>query len=440
MSPEDFERNTFSTVTKRLMPLLFVCYTVSYIDRVNVGFAKLQMASDLHMSNAVYGMGAGIFFIGYFLFEVPGNLLLQRLGARIWLGSIMIVWGVISAGTMLVHSAKEFYLARFLLGTVEAGFFPGVILYLTFWYTERYRARIVATFMSAIPLSGVLSGAVSGWILSRMAGIEGLRGWQWLFLLEGLPPVLLGVVAIKYLPDEPMKAPWLDKGQKELLTRLIKEEHANKSGTSFQAHRLLHTFKSPIVWGLCAVFFWLVVASYGIGFWLPQLLSDGTGRDPLLVGLLSMIPWGAGAVAMILVGRHSDLTGERRWHLAISALVAAAAFAISAVPHLSQSLGLVALSIATAGVMASIATFWALPSGLLPSGAAAAGIAWINSVGSLAGYISPYAIGRVRDATDAMMWPLLLLAISCLFASGILLRLNVSTTATRSELLRGVPR
>jgi MFS family permease len=419
-----FEEHTYRKVTLRLMPLLFLCYILAYIDRINVGFAKLQMAQDLHMSNEVYGTGAGIFFVGYFLFEVPANILLQKLGAKWWLGSIMIIWGLASTATMFVRSATEFYAVRFLLGVVEAGFFPGVILYLTFWYTRQYRARIIALFMSAIPLSGVLGGGVSGWILENMAGIGGLQSWQWLYCIEGFPPIVAGIVVIMFLDNSPKEAKWLSPEQQSLLARRIEEEEEGKPSKHF-----LDAFRSGTAWLLCFVFFGFVMASYGLGFWLPQIISETISGDSLWIGLLSMIPWGVGAIAMIVVGRHSDLTGERRWHIAISALVGAFAFALSAVPHISGSLGLLALTVATAGVMAAISTFWALPSGFLSSTAAAAGIALINSVGSLAGYVSPFLVGKVRDATHNMRYPLLVLAASCFMAGLAILGLR-----TRKQL------
>jgi MFS family permease len=399
------------------MPLLFTCYILAYIDRINVGFAKLQMQQDLRMSDSVYGIGAGIFFIGYFFFEVPANILLQKLGAKRWLGSIMIAWGLTSASTMFVHSSHLFYVLRFLLGVVESGFFPGVILYLTFWYPARRRARMVAVFMTAIPLSGVVGGAVSGWILEHLSMAAGLRGWQWLYLVEGLPSIVAGVVSILFLEDGPACARWLTADQRALLIESLRADEESKVRAGYHAHRLRDAFRSPAVWLLSAVYFGFVMASYGLGFWLPQIISDTLTRDALQIGLISMIPWGVGAAAMVLVGRHSDRTGERRWHVAVCGLIGAVAFAVSAIPGISGIFGLAALTMATAGVMGCIATFWSLPTGFLSSIAAAAGIAWINSVGNLAGYVSPFLVGRLRDATHSMFWPLLMLSLSCLVAA-----------------------
>ncbi len=406
----ELEDRAYRTVTRRLLPLLFICYIFAYIDRVNVGFAKLQMQTDLGMSDSVYGVAAGIFFIGYFFFEVPANILLQKLGARRWLGSIMILWGLVSAATMYVRTPGAFYALRFLLGIVESGFFPGVILYLTFWYTRRHRAQMVAMFMTAIPLSGVVGGAVSGWILKNMAFTGGLRGWQWLYLLEGLPSVVAGLAAIMFLEDSPQKAKWLSAEQKQLLTDRLAAEEKSKTDEGHNSKHLMDAFRSPAVWLLCVVYFGFVMGNYGLGFWLPQIISETLTKDPFHIGLLSMIPWCMAAISMVVVGRHSDKTGERGWHIAIAGLVGASAFALSAVPAISGVLGLMALTLAASGVNASVATFWSLPTGFLSSTAAAAGIAWINSVGNLAGYVSPFLVGKIRDATHSMFYALLLLA------------------------------
>lgn len=391
------------------MPILFICYVLSYLDRVNVGFAKLQMQPDLHMSDSVYGMGAGIFCIGYFFFEVPANMLLQKVGARLWLGSIMIMWGLVSASTMLVRTASSFYVLRFLLGIVEAGFFPGVILYLTFWYTRRHRAKMVAVFMAAIPLSGVVGGAVSGWILAKMPLFAGLRGWQWLYLMEGLPSVLAGLISLRLLQNGPAEAKWLSLREKDLLIARLREEEESKRSDG-RLHTLADAFRSVKVWILCAAYFGFVMGSYGIGFWLPQIIEDTLTKNPWHIGLLSILPWGAGAIAMVVTGHHSDVTGERRWHISVAGLIGAAAFAVSAIPGISGALGLAALTLATAGVMVTISVFWSLPTAILSSTAAAAGIAWINSIGNLAGYFSPILVGKLRDSTHSMTPALLMLA------------------------------
>lgn len=411
------EASVYRKVTLRLLPYLFLCYILAYIDRVNVGFAKLQMQRDLGMTEGVYGLGAGIFFIGYFLFEIPANMILQRVGARRWIGPIMIAWGILSALTMWVESAGGFYVLRFLLGVVESGFFPGVILYLTFWYTEKYRAHMVALFMSAVPLSGVVAGPISGWIMARMSGAANLRAWQWLFLLEGVPACVAGIVALVFLTDSPASASWLNRDEREFLIERLEDEKAAKAGLSDTHHSVAAALRSGKVWLFAVIYFGFVMGNYALGFWLPQVIGDTLTKNPLAIGWLSVIPWGSGALAMILVGRHSDKTGERRLHIALSGIVGAAAFAVSAAPGLPSVAGLVALTFATMGIMCAFSTFWALPTAILSGAAASAGIAWINSLGNLAGYVGPYAIGMIRDATHSMTAALLMISASALFAS-----------------------
>ncbi len=411
-----FEDRTYRKVSWRILPFLFICYIFAYVDRVNVGFAKLQMQQDLGISEAVYGTAAGIFFIGYFLFEIPCNVALQKIGARFWLGPIMIVWGVVSASTMLVKSAHAFYFVRFVLGVVESGFFPGVILYLTFWYPSRYRARMVATFMTAIPLSGVIGGPISGWLLDRMSAVGGLRGWQWLFLVEAVPSIIAGCASVFFLPNGPQNAKWLTAEERALLVTELEEEDALKRTKGHAKHSLLDTFRSSKVWALCFIYFGFVVGNYGLSFFLPQILKETLTADPFRIGLLTMLPWGAAALSMVLVGKHSDLTRERCWHIAIPGMVGALAFATSAIPGISGAMELLALTVATAGIAAAYTTFWALPSAFVTGAAAPAAIAWINSVGNLGGYFSPWLIGKTRNAFQSTVPALLLLSAACLVA------------------------
>jgi D-galactonate transporter len=413
------EEATYRKVTWRLLPLLFCSYVLAYLDRVNVGFAKLQMQDDLGFSDTVYGIGAGVFFLGYFLFEVPSNLILERVGAKIWIARIMVLWGLLSSATMFVTGEKTFYALRFALGVAEAGFFPGIILYLTYWYTRKHRARMVAGFMTAITLSGVIGGPVSGWILSSLSGVSGLAGWQWLYLLEGLPSIGAGLLVLWLLDDGPSKAKWLTEEERDLLSRRVREDERLKVEEEAGHLRLADAFRSGRLWLLALVYFCIVMGLYGISFWLPQILSDTMTSDPWRIGLLTAIPWGASAVAMLLVGRHSDRTGERRWHTALPALVAGAAFATSAASGSSPLQNFAALIVATCGVMAAVSCFWSLPTAFLSGTAAAAGIAMINSFGNLAGYVSPFVVGRVRDATGNMAAALVVLALS-LIAAGIL--------------------
>lgn len=417
----EFEKRVYSRVTRRLIPFLFLCYIFAYVDRVNVGFAKLQMQQDLGISDAVYGAGAGIFFIGYFFFEVPCNIALQKIGAKYWLGPIMIVWGIVSGCTMLVKTEAQFYTVRFLLGVVESGFFPGVILYLTFWYTSKHRAKMVAAFMTAIPLSGVIGGPISGWLLDKMTSVGGLRGWQWLFLVEAAPSIVVGFITMFFLQDAPHKAKWLSDEEKSLLLHRLHQDDLLKKSNSPGHHNLAHAFRSTKVWLLCLVYFGVVMGNYGISFWLPQIVKETLTKDPFYIGLLTTIPWAAAAIAMLLVGHHSDATGERRWHVALSAIAGAVGLAISAIPGISGVLGLAALTFATAGIISASSTFWSLPTAYLSGTAASAGIAWINSVGNLGGYFSPFLVGKIRDATQSTTLALLMLSVCCIGSAAITL-------------------
>jgi D-galactonate transporter len=404
------EARAYRTITWRIMPFLFFCYVLAYVDRVNVGFAKLQMQQDLGMSDSVYGLGAGIFFLGYFLFEVPANLILQKIGARLWIGPLMMAWGIVSACTLFVRDAGSFYVLRFVLGIIESGFFPGVILYLTYWFTQKRRARMVALFMSAVPIAGIVAGPISGWILDRMADAGRLSGWQWLFLLEGIPSVLAGLVTLVYLTDRPSDAKWLTGDQQRLVQRGLDEEDARKRQAGGSGHRLADAFRSPLVWMLSLAYFGMAGGNYGITFWLPQIIKDTITSDPQAIGWISTIPWVSSIVAMNLWGRHSDLTGERRWHLTLAAAVGAVALAASAIPGIPGPAGIAALTIASSALMCQFAVFWALPTAILAGSAAAAGIAWINSIGNLAGYASPHAVGFIRDQTHSMLPAMLMLA------------------------------
>jgi sugar phosphate permease len=415
----DFDTAVYNKVTRRLIPFLFTCYILAYVDRVNIGFAKLQMQQDLRMSDTVYGIGVGIFFIGYFLFEVPANMLLQRLGARLWLGALMILWGAVSSCTVLTRGAASFYAIRLLLGIVESGFFPGVILYLTFWYTRRHRAGIVALFMVANPLSGVIAGPVSGLILAKMSGAWGLRAWQWLFLLEGIPSGLAGLVTMFYLVDQPAKAKWLSGEERDLVIRRLREEEQVKKSEGASRHRMVDAFRSGTVWLLCAIYFGFQMGNYGLWFWLPQILKDTITPDPWLIGLMSAIPWMLAAAAMIFYAQHSDKTGERRRHVALGAGLAGLAFAAAGIARPAGTMAVVLLSLSAMGIMCGQTVFWSLPTAALSGAAAAAGIAWINSVGNLGGYFSPYVIGHIRDATGSMVPAQFVLAVSCLAAAAI---------------------
>ncbi len=292
-----------------------------------------------------------------------------------------------------------------------------MILYLTFWYTSRYRAKMVALFMTAIPLSGVIGGPISGWLLDRMSSAGGLRGWQWLYLVEAIPSLLAGVASLIVLPDGPRKAKWLSAEEKSLVSERLAEEEALKRSDSSGKHSLADAFRSGKVWALCFIYFGFVMGNYGLSFWLPQILKETLTKDPFRIGLLTAIPWGVAAIAMVLVGHHSDATGERCWHVAVPGLMGAIAFSASAIPGISGVMGLIALTVATAGIAAAYSTFWAIPTAFVTGTAASAGIAWINSVGNLGGYLSPFLVGKIRDATHSTTFALLLLSASCIVST-----------------------
>ena len=413
-SPQ-FEKATFDKVAWRLIPLLFCCYIVAFLDRVNVGFAKLQMAPELGFSDSVYGFGAGVFFIGYFLFEVPSNVILERVGARLWIARIMITWGIISASFVFTNAIHwggvarklnctdaefTFYFLRFLLGASEAGFFPGVILYLTYWFPASRRGGMVARFMTAIAISSVLGSPLSGAILEFLDQAAGWHGWQWLFLLEGLPSVLVGVLVFLLLPDSPEQASWLTSGERELVASRITADETVKSELG-ERRNFMEVFSDSRVWTLCLVYFCGVVCFYAVSFWMPTIIQDAglAKNDYLEVGLLAMIPWGLGAVTMVRWGIHSDCTGERRWHSAAGLLCAMLGLLGLALVDHHVGLGILALSLVTVGLLSWMVTFWALPTAFLSGTAAAAGIAWINSVGNLGGQVGPDLIGHIRTAT-----------------------------------------
>jgi ACS family tartrate transporter-like MFS transporter len=425
MTAEQSQR-LYSKITWRLVPLLFLSYIIAYIDRINIGFAKLQLREALGVDpdifGSVYGLGAGLFFIGYFIFEVPSNLILQRVGARLWIARIMIVWGLVSMAMMLISGKAGFYSVRFLLGVAEAGFFPGVILYLTYWYPARERARIVALFASAAVLAGVLGSPLSGSIL-ELQGKGGLEGWQWLFLLEGIPAVLMGLVVLFALPDRPQKVRWLSTGEKSWIQSRLGEEAAlSKSRPHL---RLSEAFSSGRIWLLCLIYFLLNVGGYGFEMWLPSIIKGFSEMNFAKVGWINAIPYLVAMVAMLITGSHSDRTGERRWHVAVAAATSALGFALSAYlknPYLAMA----SLTLAFAGLKSTMGPFWALGTAFLSGTAAAGGIALINSVGNLGGFVGPMLVGIIIDKTGSTGTSLLILG-GALLLMGLLvltIRLN----------------
>ncbi len=426
-------RAILSKVSARLIPLLFFCYIIAYVDRINVGFAKLQLREVLGVDpavfNSVYGFGAGLFFIGYFLFEVPSNLILQRVGARVWIARIMIVWGVVSMAFMCLKGVKMFYFMRFLLGVAEAGFFPGIILYFTCWYPARERAKTIALFALGGVVAGVVGSPISGALLG-LNGIWGLAGWQWLFLLEGIPAVLLGLVVLFLLPDGPQQARWLTDSEKAWIRNQLSEEASASEGT--QHHRLSEAFLSPRVWLLCLIYFLMNIGGYGYEMWLPTIVKGFSGQGDAMVGFINAVPYFIAGVAMVLYGRHSDQTGERRSHIALAATLSAIGFVLAAFLK-NPWLAMAGLTLAFAGQKSTVAPFWAMSTSFLTGTAAAGGIALINSVGNLGGFFGPYLVGRVKDATGSNLAALLLLG-------GALLGMAVFTLAVPGRPRRTNPR
>ncbi len=418
LSPAE-ERATLSKVTWRLLPLLFICYIIAYIDRINVGFAKLHLREvlgvDPKIFDSVYGFGAGLFFIGYFIFEVPSNLILQRVGARIWIARIMVFWGIVSALMMFMKSVPMFYAMRFMLGAAEAGFFPGVILYLTFWFTSKERARAVALFATGGVVAGVIGSPISGGIL-EMNGLGGLAGWQWLFLIEAIPAVLLGFVVLFYLPNGPRHASWLTDAEKACIDSRLEADAATM--TSHREHRLSAIFTNGRVWLLCAIYFLLNVGTYGYELWLPSIIKSFSGQGDAVVGVINAIPYFVAAIVMVLVSRYSDRTGARRGVVAVAAFASAIGFALSAY-FKNPILAMAALALAFAGLKSTIGPFWALGTAFLSGTAAAGGIALINSVGNLGGFFGPFVVGVIKDKTGSSVVALLFLG-AALLAMGLL--------------------
>ena len=386
----------------RLIPFMGLLYFVAFLDRVNIGFAALEMNADMGFSASVYGTGAGIFFLGYFLFEVPSNIILERVGARKWIARIMITWGLISAAMAFISGPYTFYILRFLLGLAEAGFFPGMILYLTYWFPGPYRARIVGAFLIAIPLSSVIGAPIS----TALLGLEGLglKGWQWLFILEGLPSVLLGFCVLLFLTDKPEKADWLSTEEKDWLKAVLDEERRSVASQ----HRLGPALADIRVWSFGAIYFGILIGLYGLGLWLPQIIKGFGELSNIQVGLLTIIPYIFAAAAMFFWGLHSDLTGERVWHVSLPAFVGAVGLAASGFLE-SPALALTALTLSSIGIYSSVPAFWTMPTAMLSGTAAAGGIALINSIGNLGGYLGPALMGYLKDRTQNYAYGLLVL-------------------------------
>jgi ACS family tartrate transporter-like MFS transporter len=422
------EPQLLQKITRRLIPFMFLLYIVSYLDRVNVSYAALQMNTALGFSNEIYSLGAGIFFIGYFLFEIPSNLILHRVGARLWMARILVTWGVISSAMMFVQGATSFYVLRFLLGVAEAGFFPGMILYLTYWFPAHARGRAVARFMTATAIAGAIGSPISG-LLLEMNGLGGLGGWQWLFLIEGIPAVLLGFITFVYLPDGPKAAHWLNNEEKAWIAETLDRER--KQTAQGGQHSMGEAFQSGRVWTFATIYFAVIISFYGVTFWLPQIVKAFSGMSNFAVGLLTAVPWVAATIGMIVLSKNSDATGERRKHVALSAIGGAIGLLGAGLAH-NPVIELAALSLAAAGIWGTLGPFWALASESLAGTGAAAGIALINSIGNLGGFVGPYLIGWIRTRSESFTLALIALAVFPLIGATITLLSRHSASHLRS--------
>jgi D-galactonate transporter len=390
----NIESRAYAKTGWRIIPLLLICGLLAYLDRVNVGFAKLQMLDSLGFNETVYGLGAGIFFIGYFIFEVPSNLILYRVGPRRWIARIAITWGLLSVAMMFVRTPLTFYVLRFLLGAAEAGFYPGMILYLTYWYPAQRRGKVMAIFLTSVPISGIVGGPLSGWVMHSLSGAHGLGGWQWLFLVEGIPSVLMGIVVLFVLRDSVAQADWLTSEEKNIVMAHVEADGKQKEHVSFAG-----ALRNARIWLLCITYFCIMMGVTAMIFWMPSIIKASGVKDPLQIGIYSAIPYLCSVIGMIGFGISSDRLHERRWHVAIPC--ALGAIGLIATTTLSSNLVMmvISLSLAITGVLSALTMFWACPTAIFKGVAAAGGIALINSVGNLAGFVSPYMIGYIKDAT-----------------------------------------
>ena len=419
LANEQLSSTVLRKVIWRLIPFMFLLFVLNIIDRVNVNFARLQMLEQLHLSEEVFGWGASIFFIGYFVFQLPSNLVLNRVGARVWISGIVVAWGCISSAMMFIRDERSFYILRFLLGLAESGFFPGMILYLTYWIPASNRARATASFMAASATAGLIGGPISGALMYYLDGAAGLAGWQWMFFLEGLPTVVMGLLVLVWLTDRPEHARWLTGEEREWLCTQM--NHEAQQRTQQHGFTLMTTLANLRGWMLAFLYFLLATAITGFVIYLPQLVKGQFPDQSILeIGLLSAIPYILSIICMILNGTHSDRTGERRWHVAIPAFLAGLGWALSASLH-NPWLVLAALSLAAAGMYSTFGPFWSLPNSFLAGTAAAGGIALINSVGNLGGFVAPNILSQVKAATGSFQGGLQAMALTMLLAGAIAL-------------------
>jgi D-galactonate transporter len=417
---------TYRKAAWRLLPFLFLCYVVAYLDRTNIGFAQLQMKHDLGFSDAVYGLGAGVFFLGYALCEVPSNLILKRIGTRATLTRILLLWGLVSVAMIHVSGATGFYLTRFLLGAFEAGLFPAVLYFLTQWFPNKRRGNALSLFMLGMPLSGVIGGPLAGWAMHDMQGAWSLHGWQWLFIVEGVPAIVLGLVCRLLISDSPAHARWLDDGERKIIADALRAEQVSNERTSYTFVQSLGDLR---MYAMAAAYFTFICAIYVIGFWLPTVLKDAGIDDVRRIGLYLMIPFGVSAIGMVLISRRSDRRMERRWHLAVCAWTGAAMLALIPAVHANLMLSLLVLSVATTAIYVTLPLFWAISSAYFAGTSAAAGsLALINSLGLIGGFASPSIVGWLKTATGSLASGLYAMA-ALLAAGAVCLLLSVSREA-----------
>ncbi|MBP3858814.1 MULTISPECIES: MFS transporter [Pseudomonas] len=422
--PDHALHSAYRKTAWRVIPLLMVCYLVAYLDRVNVGFAKLQMLDDLKFSEAVYGLGAGVFFVGYLMFEIPSNIALHRFGARRWIARIMMTWGLLSAAMMFVETPMSFYLLRFLIGIAEAGFFPGIIFYLTTWFPSHRRGVMISLFIAALPISSMLGSLISGLIMQTLDGVAGYAGWQWLFVIEGLPAVALGAAVFFLLRDRIADARWLSAEEKRGMQAALDRETRAKSH-----HSVRDGLLNPKIWLLGAVYFCLVLGQYVISFWMPTIIRNSGVAEPWAIGVLSAIPYSVAAVSMVLVGRSSDRVREYRWHLAICAFIGAGGVVFGTLFGASLWLSMIGLTVGTAAMISSLPVFWGMPTAVVGGAAAAAGIALINSLGNVAGFFSTIVVGWLTQLTGNTQAAMYFMA-AALVLGGLL---GLSVSRTRSD-------
>jgi D-galactonate transporter len=428
------EAAVYRKISLRLLPFLLLLYTFAYLDRVNVGFAKLNMSEDIGLSEAAYGLGAGLFFLGYALFEVPSNLLLAKIGIKKTIMRIMCLWGLTSAGMAFVQNETVFYILRFLLGVFEAGFAPGIIFYLTYWYSTKRMAGAMGIYMLAGPIGSMIGGPFSTLIMQSFDGVGGFAGWQWMFVTQGLPCVVLAFFVWKYLDDTPRQAKWLTQAERDVLEQSIAASNDRDTAGGRQGtHSFRAVLRDPKVYALSFAYFTMISGIYAISFWLPTILKDNGIDGIVQIGWLTAIPYVVAIIVMVLLGRSSDRRGERKWHSVVPAVLAAFGLLTAAFTSSIFGLSFVGMIIATACLWGAYTVFWALPAAHLKGSAAAGGIAFINSIGLLGGFVSPYVIGIIKDATGSTQYGLVFIVILVLAGAAVLLRTLTNTKLSTTE-------